>query len=116
MHELAIVESVLEIALRHAANHGLSRIRSVGLVVSAASDIEDEWLGRYFGYASSGTMADGATLRIERAPARLRCGDCSREFEVDREGLSAPLACPSCGSLHCGLAGPTYFVKDMEAS
>jgi hydrogenase nickel incorporation protein HypA/HybF len=115
MHELAIVESVLGIATKHASSQGLSNIRSVGVVVSAASDIDDEWLTRYFSYVSAGTMADGASLRIEHTPARLRCEDCAREFEVAREGLAyAP--CPACGSLRCLLAGPTYFVKDMEAS
>ncbi|HOX32709.1 MAG TPA: hydrogenase maturation nickel metallochaperone HypA [Spirochaetales bacterium] len=115
MHELAVVESVLDIALGHAAARGLTRIRSVGLQVSAASDLEEEWLARYFGYASGGTMAEGAKLRVERVPALLRCGSCSREYEVGREGLAAA-ACPACGSPRAELARPSYFVTDMEAS
>jgi Zn finger protein HypA/HybF involved in hydrogenase expression len=41
---------------------------------------------------SAGTLAQGATLRFDRAPAELQCLDCGRTFSATDHTTS----CPAC--------------------
>ena len=114
MHELQVTKRILDIALRHADGHRVSRIAVIHLRIGALSDLEDEWLQRYFDYLSRGTLAEKARLAIERMPIVVRCTGCSRSFEVEKAALDAA-ACPGCGGSSCQLvSGREYVVANME--
>jgi hydrogenase nickel incorporation protein HypA/HybF len=114
MHELPVAERILDTVLQHASGHGVSKIVAIHLRVGELSDLEDDWLQRYFDYLSRGTLAAEAKLAIERAPIVLRCESCSREFEIKKENLK-DAACPECEESRCRLiSGREYFVKNME--
>ena len=115
MHELAITESIFQIVLRHATLNGVERVLAVDLEIGALSDLQAEWMQRYFDRLSRGTAVEGATLRTHRVPALFSCNACQARFEVDslREG---DLCCAHCHSGDVSLvSGKAYHVKSMEA-
>jgi hydrogenase nickel incorporation protein HypA/HybF len=87
---------------------------SVNLEVGALTDLQDEWVQRYFDHLSRGTIAEGAQVRIDKVPGVLRCNHCGRSFEVDSI-LGDRLACPDCdGSEVTVVSGRAYRVKNIE--
>jgi hydrogenase nickel incorporation protein HypA/HybF len=114
MHELQVTKRILDIALGHAEGQQVRRIAVIHLRIGALSDLEDDWLQRYFAYLSRGTLAERARLAIERLPIVVRCSGCSKSFEVEKSALDAA-ACPGCGGSRCELvSGREYVVANME--
>lgn len=93
MHELAITESVLSIALRHAEQAGATRVTDLYLVIGQLSSIVDDSVQFYWDFVSQGTLCAGARLHFQRIPAKLLCLDCDLEYELG----GALAACPQCG-------------------
>ncbi len=114
MHELPITESILKIVLKHAEMSGVRKVITIHLQIGRLSDLEDDWIQRYFDYLSKGTVAEGAKLKIERTPVVMRCGACSASYETDIAKMGDPV-CPSCGEKSGTLlSGREYTVKEME--
>ncbi|MDQ5984434.1 MAG: Hydrogenase maturation factor HypA [Syntrophus sp. SKADARSKE-3] len=114
MHELPITESILKIVLRHAAMNKVRKVMTIHLRVGRLSDLEDEWIQRYFDYLSKGSIAEGAMLKIERTPIMLQCNACTGTYEVEMSNL-AEAVCPDCGKKDGKLiSGREYYIKDME--
>ena len=114
MHELPITESILKIVLKHAEVNNVRQVMAINLQVGKLSDLEDEWIQRYFDYLSKGTLAEGAKLKIERMPIMLQCSACSTSYEAEAAKLG-DLICPSCGQKDSTLlSGREYYIKDME--
>ncbi len=114
MHELPVTGEILKIVLKHAGLNAVSRVMTVHLQVGKLSDLEDEWIQRYFDYLSKGTVAEGAKLIIERMPIVIRCQSCSTSYEAEASKL-ADLVCPQCGGKDGELvSGREYRIKDME--
>ena len=114
MHELPITESILKIVLKHAEMNGVRKVMAIHLQVGKLSDLEDDWIQRYFDYLSKGTVAEEAKLKIERIPVMVRCDACSTcyEMEIPRMG---ELVCPACGEKGGTLlSGREYTIKQME--
>lgn len=80
MHELPVTQSILEIVLKHAHANGVTKIHTINLAIGEMSDLENEWVQRYFDYLSKNTLAQGARLNIERTPVVLKCESCSHNF------------------------------------
>ncbi len=114
MHELPITESILKIVLKHAEMNGVQKVLAIRLQIGKLSDLQDDWIQRYFDYLSKGTAAEGAKLKIERMPIRIRCNACSTSYEAEIANIG-DLACPSCGEKGGTLlSGREYTVKEME--
>ena len=115
MHELPVTKSILGIVLKHAEANGVERVMTIHLSIGALSDLEAEWIQKYFDHLSRGTPADGAKIRVSRSPLTFLCEPCSREFTAVREDLEEA-ACPQCGSRDVSLvSGTGYTVESMEA-
>jgi hydrogenase nickel incorporation protein HypA/HybF len=114
MHELPTTRDIHRIVLQHAASAGAVRVLSVNLEVGALTDVQDEWVQRYFDHLSRGTIAEGAKVRIDRVPGVFRCDRCGGSFEVDRV-LGNRLSCPDCdGNEVTVVSGRAYRVKNIE--
>lgn len=116
MHELAVTQSVLSIALEAAEDaatqHGAWRITAIDLVIGELSGYVDDSVQFYFDMLSEGTPAAGATLRFHREPAQAYCQSCQHEFAV-----TPPLdpACPHCGGTDLSVTGGTaFYVESIE--
>ena len=114
MHELPVINSILSVVLKHAAVNHVKKVVTIFLQVGALSDLEDKWMQQYFDYVGKGSIAEGATLKIERIPAVMQCRKCSETYEVNVKGETIP-PCPECGSDERTLvSGREYFIKNME--
>lgn len=114
MHELPVTKSICEIVLRHAANNDVRRVLSVTLEIGALSDLQREWLQRYFDHLSRGTVAEEARLDVHRVPAVFRCNGCQQSFEV-LSLVDDGLVCGQCRSEDVVLvSGSQYMVKRIE--
>ena len=114
MHELPITESILKIVLKHAQMNNASQVLTVHLQIGKLSDLEDEWIQRYFDYLSKDTLAAGAKLKIERMPAMVKCNACLNIYEADIQKMGN-LTCPACEETQGTLvSGREYHIKEME--
>lgn len=114
MHELPVTKSICDIVLRHAAANGAAEVISVQLEIGALSDLQNEWVQRYFGHVSRGTVAEGAALEIRKVPAVFSCNRCDRRFAVDSLAAEG-IACGPCGAEDVQLvSGREYLVKSIE--
>ena len=114
MHELPITESILKIVLTYAEKNDVRQVMAIHLRIGKLSDLEDDWIQRYFDYLSKGTMAEGAKLKIERTPILLQCNLCATSYEVEITNISDAV-CPDCGQKGSKMiSGREYYIKDME--
>ena len=114
MHELQVTERILDVVLKHAAGHDVSKIVVIHLRIGELSDLEDEWLQRYFDYLSKDTLAENARLAIEKAPIVMQCESCASSLEVRKDALQK-IVCADCGESRFRLvSGREYFVKNIE--
>jgi hydrogenase nickel incorporation protein HypA/HybF len=111
MHEMALTESIVEIAVEAAKREGARKVTRVFVEVGALSCVEPEALRFCFAAVSAGTLAEGAAIEIARVPGAGWCPDCAK---------TAPLAerfgvCPDCGSARIRMtAGDELRVREME--
>jgi hydrogenase nickel incorporation protein HypA/HybF len=114
MHELPVTEGILRVVLAHAEPQHVRRVLTIRLRIGELSDLEEPWIQRYFDHVSRGTIAEGARIEIEKAPARVRCGGCGETFTVNlRKGGS--IRCPACSGDEVSLvSGDEYHVKSIE--
>ena len=92
MHELAVSESILEIAIRHAQEQNAVRITDMYLVLGQWSSIVDDSIQFYWEIIAKDTIAEKATLHFRRIPAELQCMTCFEKYHpTDKE-----LVCPNC--------------------
>lgn len=111
MHELAVTESILNIAIKHAAAAGASRVTDIYITIGQLASIVDDSVQFYWDTISEGTICTGATLHFERIPARLKCQQCGHEFGIDL-GLEP---CSNCGSFKVKvISGEEFWVDSLE--
>lgn len=114
MHELPVMKSILDIVVRQAHMHKVKKVRAIELEVGMLSDLETEWMQRYFNHLSKGTIAEEAELRIEWFPVIFKCQECDKSFEEDIKKIS-DVVCPHCGKTKLTLvSGREYRIRNME--
>jgi hydrogenase nickel incorporation protein HypA/HybF len=115
MHELQVTQRILDIVLKHAQANNVTRVLSIQLRIGELSDLEDEWVQKYFDYLSKDSVAANAKLKIERTPVVMQCDACEHSFPVNIKEIKA-FQCPECESKKCSMiSGREYYIKDMEA-
>lgn len=112
MHELPVVEEILRIVLKHAFRHRAERVLAVHLEVGALSELEDQWLQRYFSFCSRKTPASEARLLIKRLPAAGVCLECGAASDSLENAGDSCLNCQS-GKM-VPRPGPAYRVVNLE--
>jgi len=114
VHELPVIEKILQVVLAHALKNRVKRVMKIHLEVGELSDLEEQWMQHYFDHLSKGSRAEKAKLVIEKIPARLQCTQCGEifPFVAAAEGSNV---CPACAAKDCRLiAGQGYFIKNLE--
>lgn len=108
MHEMALAQAVVDLALEHAES---AKIRTIRLVLGALSHVDPRALEFGFDVVAKGTAAEGAKLAIERPPGTAWCVDCSASVEVSAHGEP----CPRCGGFKWMLtSGDEMRVVELE--
>jgi len=111
MHELAITEGIVELAIPAAEKAGAKKVLEIHLKIGALSGVFPECIRDCLAEVTKGTIAEGAVLVVEDIPVRIFCRDCGKESEIDRKDFR----CPCCGSQNFRVtAGREYFVDSLK--
>jgi hydrogenase nickel incorporation protein HypA/HybF len=92
VHELSIADSIVRIAVDHAAGR---RVERVNVRVGHLRQVVPDALEFAFSLLAEGTPLDGAQLEIEAVPIAVACDRCEAISELD----GFPLVCGSCRGL-----------------
>ena len=95
MHELSVSQSILKIALDNAEKAQAKHIKSINLEIGHLASLVDDSINFYWDIISEGTIAQGASLVINRIPVEMRCFDCGKTYSLEDDSFD----CPDCGSI-----------------
>src|SRR4030042_3266604 len=95
MHEVSIVQGMLDIAIDNCTKQGYKRIDSIKVKIGKASGVVPDSLQFAFEALKPGTMAEKAVLTIEEIPVSGFCKNCNEKFTVEEAYV---ISCPLCGS------------------
>ncbi|MHC4179125.1 MAG: hydrogenase maturation nickel metallochaperone HypA [Planctomycetota bacterium] len=102
MHELSIVEALIEQVQREVERSGQSgQVRRLELIVGRLSGVSCDSLRFAFDLLSADTIVEEATLLISERRATCRCQACNARVEIDE----ITVRCPACGSMQVTLEG-----------
>ena len=78
MHEVSIMQNVLDIAIAEAQKKGAAKIDSLTLTIGELSGVIPEALEFAFEVLIQGTIAENAQLEINSIPVVCFCSKCDR--------------------------------------
>ena len=108
MHELAIAESVVQIASRHANGR---QVTKVYLKVGHLRQVVPSALAFSFELVAQGTSVESAELEMEEIPVTGKCRECG----VENPLAEFPLQCAACGAFDLEiLQGEELYVESLE--
>lgn len=96
MHELGILNEVLDTALKVANQHDGSKVTKITLKIGLMSGIVPRFVQSYFDVLSKDTIAKDAKLIIEMDPAVFICCECGKKTIYTEQ--PPHFECGSCGS------------------
>ena len=114
MHEMAVTQAMLNMALEHAKGH---HITDIYLRVGRMSAVVPESVEIYFDYLSQDTLAEGARLHFEYQPIEMTCADCGQLADLSEWAGELPRVIMvealnrgcQCGSKHLRVTGGVGF-------
>ena len=111
MHELAVTENLLDIALRHASNEDAKRITDINIVIGDLSSIIDDSVSFYWEIITKGSIAEGAQLHFMRLQTLFRCLEFDRQFHPIADSFS----CPACQSRRIQIIqGKEFYLESIQ--
>lgn len=112
MHEMGIMQGILDASFEAAKNAGKTKINLIQVTIGELTEIQDFALEFAFEALSAGTMAEGAKLEMTFLSPKSQCRDCGYEYEHDRFTMT----CPQCGSFDIKLLqGRELQIDGIEA-
>ncbi len=110
MHEFSIVQSLLSLIESYAKKENAKSVEKVVVLIGPFSGAEPHLLKMAFDTFKEGTIAKNAELIIERAPIKVYCNRCEREFH--KEELNT--LCPVCNQPSSLVSGDELYLKSIE--
>ena len=110
MHEMSLVQSMLDIVSDYAAKEGFRKVNSLKLSCGKMSTVDEECLRFAFEVLSEGMITEGAILDIDFLPVVVYCLDCEQEFRPSVYTST----CPVCKKSNVLLTGGTEELKLIE--
>ena len=111
MHELAVTENILCIAIEEGQAQQATRVSDIYMTIGRLSSIVDDSVQFFWDHISKDTLCEGAILHFNRPPAIFKCNKCGQEFEI----LDDLLPCPACKSFDLEiLSGNEMQVEYIE--
>ena len=108
---MALMRSVIDIALEETKKAGATKLRRIALDIGALSAVEPEAMRFCFEAVAAGTAAEGAELVIHDVEGAGWCPDCACAVALaERYG-----SCPECGGLQVRMTrGGEMKVRELE--
>jgi hydrogenase nickel incorporation protein HypA/HybF len=94
MHEMAIVQSIIDIVEEQAQIHDAKKVVGIRLEFGALTGVMPSAVTFAFEILSKGKLAEGADLDIRIIPIKVFCLECSKELVLQEY---QPF-CPVCAS------------------
>ena len=111
MHELSLAQSIIDLVEEQRAGERFARVRTIRVSIGQLSNVDPRALEFGFEVVARGTVAEGASLAIDRPPGRAYCTDCSATVEI----ATRTDACPTCaGHRWVAVGGEELRVIDLE--
>ena len=111
MHELALTQNILDIAIKHAEKANAKKVNTIYLVIGQLSSVVDDSVSFYWDMISEGTIAEGASLQFRRIPTKMSCNKCNKEYDP----TPGNFACPYCGSESVTVKqGNEFFLEAID--
>lgn len=96
MHELGIMNDVLETALKVAENNNGTKVTEIRLKIGVMSGVVPRYVQSFFDVISKDTPAEGAKIDIVMDPAVFECHDCGEKTSFS--ALNPGYKCHACQS------------------
>ena len=111
MHELAVTQQLLGLAVRYADQAGGGRVTDLHVVIGDLSTFCEDSVTFAWEYLARETPCEGARLHFRRIPAELTCLDCGGHHTLQGE----PVPCPYCSSSRLRVtAGDGLMLESIE--
>lgn len=111
MHEMTIMAELFKSVIEIAAEHSLTSVRIVKVVIGRMRHIVPESFIFAFDALKAGTVAEHAELKVTCLPVILVCETCG--FSVEEE--KAVSRCPRCSGTHFDLKqGKELILETIE--
>jgi len=94
MHEMSVVQNIIDILEEQARAYGARKIVSVHLEFGVLTAIVPSAIQLAFDVLAKDGLAEGATLDIRIIPLRVNCSECGKEQIMEDY---SPF-CPTCSS------------------
>jgi hydrogenase nickel incorporation protein HypA/HybF len=110
VHELGVVMEVVKMVEQYAAEQDACRIESLTLEIGELSSAIPSYVEAVYPAAVSGSILEGAELKIEIIPCCTRCKNCEKIFNA----LEHKAVCPVCGGKELELlSGKEFHIKEI---
>lgn len=110
MHELSLIQSILEIVEREIEAHGVKRVERIRLKVGEMMGVEETSMQMAFEVLAEDTPMAGAALELDYIPAEAYCARCDHRYPAKRYRVT----CPQCGGGGQIVSGKELFVDSLE--
>ncbi|MDO9083501.1 MAG: hydrogenase maturation nickel metallochaperone HypA [Humidesulfovibrio sp.] len=114
MHELSLIQSIIEIIREERVKHGMNRVLRVRLVNGALSGAVSDALSFGWECMTQDGELKGVALDIVDMPLKVACGSCGLAFEPEDKHY---MPCPACGEIlgHDIQSGKELYIDEIEA-
>lgn len=113
MHELSIIENIIDIILGEMPKHNITRVESISLRIGKMRQVVPDALHFGFECVTKNTPVEGAELHIEHIPISGKCKRCDHEFNMN----DWYTGCPSCHALQIEIiSGKELEIAEFEGS
>ena len=111
MHEMAIAQGIIDIAVAAAQKEGAQKITKINVVAGELRGIVPLQLTFCFSVLAEQTIASHSYLNLEITPVKGKCKNCDETFIVK----DYQYVCPQCHSRDIQTVGGTELrVRDIE--
>jgi len=111
MHELGLMQSIVDTIHDHVKDNHVQKVVKVILEIGNMSGVVPEALEFCFSLCTKGTVLEEAQLEIERVAALGRCGKCGKIFDL----IENEFCCPECKEGGWELvSGRELIIKGLE--
>jgi hydrogenase nickel incorporation protein HypA/HybF len=113
MHEMSLIESIMNILADERDRKSLGRITKVTLQNGRLAGVVTDSILFAWEALTPGTQFEGCDIVVNDTPLVLRCFSCQKEFEAQSAMLAA---CPACGQEigHAVVSGREFLIENIE--
>lgn len=111
MHEISIIQEVINIVENTAVENNIKRVDKITLKIGELSGVMMDSLVFAFNIIRQGTLAEASKLEAIKVEAKAKCDDCNVIFKIDHFNK----LCPTCNKLSNNIiSGYELYIDTIE--